>query len=58
MKTVLSGRHGRDGVVKHELDEDETWAQHGLDQPNPVWTHDEAWWPHCPVCSPLMLPAR
>ena len=55
MKTTLSARDGRDGVVLHTLEEGETWELLGFDQPNPVWTHDEAWWPHCPMCVNTML---
>ena len=52
MRTTLSKPVNRlDGVVTHELEEGETWAQHGADQPNPVWTHDESWWRDCPLCT-------
>lgn len=36
-------------AVTHILEEGETWADFGMDQPNPHWSHD-ATFKGCAVC--------
>jgi len=50
VRTTITGLFGRDSVVTHTLEEGETWADFDCEQPNPVFSHDEAWMPHCPLC--------
>lgn len=58
MRTVLSARHGKDGLVTHSLEDGEVWAQFGAEQPNGIMTHDESWFPYCPLCVHAMLPSK
>jgi len=48
VKTTITGRHGREAVVTHYLDDDEKWERFGMDQPNPIFSHDEGF--SCPAC--------
>ena len=37
-------------MVDHWLDEGETWADFGMDQPNPHWAHTLSRRDLCPAC--------
>ena len=59
MKTTITGRNDRESAVTHILHEGETWERFGMDQPNPVFSHDEGWMRNCPVCArPLRVKPR
>jgi len=41
------------GVIYHTLDEGETWADFGMEQPTAHFGHVKDWFVHCPRCRHL-----
>lgn len=56
MKTEFTRPAGSlDHLVVHQLENEETWADFGCDQPNPVWTHDGWFSKQCKLCKRLLV---